>query len=55
MLVRAHQIVQFFGQIPVFPKNNGALFKYLKEILHYFISATRLYIKEISPSNQIFY
>ena len=55
MLVRAHQIVQIFGQIPVFPKNNGALFKYSKEILHYFISTTRLYIKEISPSNQIFY
>lgn len=55
MLVRAHQIVQFFGQIPVFPKNNGALFKYFKGILHYFISTTKLYIKKISPSNPIFY
>ena len=32
MLIRAHQIVQFFGEILVFPKNNGALLKYLKGI-----------------------
>ena len=54
MLIRAHQIVQFFGEIPVFPKNNGALLKYLKGI---FITSLVLpnYTKKIIPSNQIFY
>ena len=42
MVVGARQYFQFVTKIIQFPKNNRALFKFLREILHYIISIIKL-------------